>query len=222
VSRTGYTGDLGYEIWIPWTGAVHVWDRLMEAGRAFAIHPVGLSALDIVRLEAGLLLIDVDFHGSKKAVTEGQKYSPYEMGLGRLVQLDKPAFNGRSALLEESRKGPARRVVGLEVSWPAVERLYEEAGMAPQLPAGTSRAAVPVYKRNRQVGRATTTGWSPTLKKLIALATIDSPHHAEGHELDFEVTIEGTRLQVPATVVKTPFFNPRRKTSVPTFKRNHQ
>ena len=117
---------------------------------------------------------------------------------------------------------PARRIVGLEVSWPSVERLYDRVGMAPQLPAGTSRAAVPVYKGGRQVGRATTTGWSPTLKKLIALATIDAPHAAEGSELDFEVTIEGTRLQVPATVAKTPFFNPQRKTSVPTLKRNHQ
>jgi aminomethyltransferase len=222
VSRTGYTGDLGYEIWIPWERAVAVWDRLMEAGRAFSIYPVGLAALDVVRLEAGLLLIDVDFHGSKKAVIESQKYSPFEMGLGRLVQLQKPAFNGRNALAEESRKGPARRIVGLEVSWPSVERLYDRVGMAPQLPAGTSRAAVPVYHRGRQVGRATTTGWSPTLKKLIALATIDAPHAAEGSELDFEVTIEGTRLQVPATVVKTPFFNPQRKTSVPTLKRNHQ
>jgi aminomethyltransferase len=222
VSRTGYTGDLGYEIWIPWERAIQVWDRLMEAGRAFSIYPVGLAALDVVRLEAGLLLIDVDFHGSKKALIESQKYSPFEMGLGRLVQLEKPAFNGKSALAEEFRKGPRRRIVGLDVSWPALEELYEHAGMAPQLPPGTSRAAVPVYKRSRQVGRATTTGWSPTLKKLIALATIDSPHDAEGNALDFEVTIEGTRLQVPATVVKTPFFNPRRKTSVPTFKRIHQ
>jgi aminomethyltransferase len=143
------------------------------------------------------------------------------MGLGRLVQLDKPAFNGRQALLHEQRRGAARQIVGLEISWPAVERLYEDAGMAPQLPAGASRAAVPVYKRRHQVGRATTTGWSPTLKKLIALATIDAPHTAPGTVLDFEVTIEGVRREVPATVVKTPFFNPGRKTSTPTFERAH-
>jgi aminomethyltransferase len=215
VSRTGYTGDLGYEIWIPWARAADVWDRLMEAGRAFAIRPAGLQALDIARLEAGLLLIDVDFHSSKKALTEAQNYSPFEMGLGRLVRLDKGAFNGKPALAEEQRRGSPRKIVGLEISWPAVERLFEAAGMAPQLPAGASRSAVPVYKRGRQVGRATTTGWSPTLKKLIALATIDTPHHADGTELEFEVTVEGTRHQVPATVVKTPFFNPARKTATP-------
>jgi glycine cleavage system T protein (aminomethyltransferase) len=215
VSRTGYTGDLGYEIWIPWERAAEVWDRLMEAGRAFAIRPVGLQALDIARLEAGLLLIDVDFHSSKKALTDTQKYSPFEMGLGRLVRLDKGAFNGKPALAEERRRGSPRKIVGLEISWPAVERLFDVAGMAPQLPAGASRSAVPVYKRGRQVGRATTTGWSPTLKKLIALATIDAPHNADGTELDFEVTVEGTRHQVPATVVKTPFFNPARKTATP-------
>jgi aminomethyltransferase len=221
VSRTGYTGDLGYEIWMPWERATAVWDRLMNVGPAFGLRPAGLNALDIARLEAGLLLIDVDFHGSKKALTATQLYSPFEMGLGRLVQLDKPAFNGRQALLHEQRRGAARQIVGLEISWPAVERLYEDAGMAPQLPAGASRAAVPVYKRRHQVGRATTTGWSPTLKKLIALATIDAPHTAPGTVLDFEVTIEGVRREVPATVVKTPFFNPGRKTSTPTFERAH-
>jgi aminomethyltransferase len=222
ISRTGYTGDLGSEIWMPWRRATEVWDVLMSAGRAFAIRPAGLLALDVARLEAGLLLIDVDFHSSRKALTEAQKYSPFEMGLGRLVRLDKAAFNGRTALIHEQRRGSGRRIVGLEVSWPAVEQLYEESGMAPQVPAIASRAAVPVYKRSRQVGRATTTAWSPMLKKLIALATIDAPETAEGTTLDFEVTIEGVRRNVPATVVRTPFFNPVRKTSAPTLKRIHQ
>jgi aminomethyltransferase len=222
VSRTGYTGDLGYEIWMPWARATEVWDVLMSAGRAFAIRPAGLLALDVARLEAGLLLIDVDFHSCRKALTEAQKYSPFEMGLGRLVQLKKPAFNGRTALIHEHRQGSARKIVGLEVSWPAVEQLYEQAGMAPQVPAIASRAAVPVYKRSRQVGRATTTAWSPMLKKLIALATIDRPEAAEGTTLEFEVTIEGVRRNVPATVVRTPFFNPVRKTSAPTLERIFQ
>ncbi len=187
----------------------------MASGRAFDIHAAGMLALDVARVEAGLLLIEVDFNSSKKAVIESQKYSPYEMGLGRLVQLDKRPFVGRSALAEEHRRGPARQIVGLEISWPAVEKLYDDIGLAPQIAAAASRVAVPVFSNRRQVGRATTTTWSPVLKKLIALATIDAPHFAEGTSLEFEVTVEAVRHHVPATVVKTPFFNPPRKMATP-------
>ena len=215
ISRTGYTGDLGYEIWMAWDRAVDVWDALMTGGRPFDIQPAGMLALDVARVEAGLLLIDVDFNSSKKAVIASQTYSPYEMGLGRLVQLDRAPFVGRRALVEEHRRGAPRQIVGLEISWPAVEHLYEELGMAPQLPAAASRAAVPVYRNGRQIGRATTTAWSPVLKKLIALATIAAPHVAEGTPVEFEITVEAVRHRVPATVVKTPFFNPARKTATP-------
>ena len=116
-------------------------------------------------------------------------------------------------LADESRRGPVRRIVGLEIGWPAVERLYDELGMPPQLTAAASRVAVPVYHEDRQIGRATTTTWSPVLKKLIALATIDVPHEAEGTVVEFEMTVEAVRHKVPATVVKTPFFNPKRKTA---------
>jgi aminomethyltransferase len=212
ISRTGYTGDLGYEIWMPWDRAIDVWDALMRGGRAFDIHAAGMLALDVARVEAGLLLIEVDFNSSKKALIPSQKYSPYEMNLGRLVQLGKAPFVGRAALAAEHRRGPARMIVGLEISWPAIEALYEKIGMPPQVATTASRAAVPVYKNSRQVGRATTTTWSPVLKKLIALATIDAPHVADGTALEFEVTVEAVRHRVPATVVKTPFFNPGRKT----------
>jgi aminomethyltransferase len=215
ISRTGYTGDLGYEIWMPWDRAVDVWDALMAGGRAFDIHPAGMIALDVARVEAGLLLIDVDFNSSKKAQIESQKYTPFEMGLERLVQLDARPFVGRGALVEEQRRGATRQIVGLEVSWPAVEKLYEDLGLAPELSAAASRIPVPVYRGSRQVGRATTTTWSPVLKKLIALATISAPHFAEGTALEFEVTVEAVRHRVPATVVKTPFFNPARKTAMP-------
>jgi aminomethyltransferase len=217
ISRTGYTGDLGYEIWMPWPRALDVWDALMNGGRPFDIHPAGMLALDVARVEAGLLLIDVDFNSSKKALIEAQKYSPYEMGLGRLVQLDKRPFVGREALADEHRRGPARRIVGLEISWPAIEKLYDDLGLAPQLPAAASRVHVPVYKNGRQIGKATTTTWSPVLKKLIALATVSAPHDADGASLEFEVTVEAVRHRVPATVVKTPFFNPPRKTNTPPF-----
>src|SRR5262245_62495751 len=103
---------------MPWTRAVDVWDALMEKGRAFDIRPAGMLALDVARVEAGLLLIDVDFHGSKKALIDAQKYTPYEMGLGRLVQLDKRPFVGRAALAAERAGGVSRQIVGIEISWP--------------------------------------------------------------------------------------------------------
>jgi glycine cleavage system T protein (aminomethyltransferase) len=217
ISRTGYTGDLGYEIWMPWDRAVEVWDALMLGGRPFDIHAAGMLALDVARVEAGLLLIDVDFHSSKKALIESQRYTPFEMGLGRLVQFDGGPFVGRSALVEEQRRGPGRLIVGLAISWPAVEKLYENIGLPPQISAAASRAAVPVYRNGRQVGRATTTTWSPVLKQLIALATVAAPHAAEATALEVEITVEAVRHRVPAKVVKTPFFNPPRKTATPPF-----
>jgi aminomethyltransferase len=218
ITRTGYTGDLGYEIWMSWEQALAVWDALVAAGPAFGLRPAGMLALDVARIEAGLLLGDVDFHGSRKALVAAQAYSPFEMGLGRLVQLDRRGdrpFVGQAALAREQRLAPGRRIVGLEVSWPAVERLWEEAGMPPQLAATASRVAVPVYKAGRQIGRATSTTWSPVLKKLIALATLGAPHFAEGTAVEFEVTVEAVRHRVPAVVVPTPFFNPARKTATP-------
>jgi aminomethyltransferase len=215
ISRTGYTGDLGYEIWIPWKDAVRVWDELMNKGKAFDIHAAGMLALDVSRIEAGLLLIDVDFNGSKKALIGSQKYTPLEMGLGRLVALDKGRFVGQDALRREAKDGPAREIVGLELSWNAVEAIYEKLNLAPQIPAAASRTSVPVYREGGQVGKATSTTWSPTLKKMIALATVARGSNAVGTRLEMEVTVEAVRHRVPATVVKLPFFNPSRKTATP-------
>lgn len=215
ISRTGYTGDLGYEIWIPAASAVQVWDALMTGGKPFDIRPAGMLALDVARIEAGLLLIDVDFHSSKKSMIESQKYSPYEMGLGRLVSLTKSRFIGQQALRAEHARGHARQVVGLEVDWTEVEALYEKLGLAPSVGATASRVSVPVYRAGRQVGRATSTTWSPTLKRMIALATVDRPHYADGTQLQIEVTVEAVRHKVKATVAKTPFFDPKRKTATP-------
>jgi aminomethyltransferase len=215
ISRTGYTGDLGYEIWAPWDSAVTVWDALMRGGRPYDIKPAGMLALDVARVEAGLLLIDVDFNSSKKSLIEAQKYTPYEMGLGRLVQLDKAPFVGRQALADEQRNGPTRTIVGLEVDWTEVETIYERLRLAPVAPATASRVHVPVFRDGRQVGKATTTTWSPTLKRMIALATVDAPHVKEGTRLQIEMTVEAVRHRVGAAVVKTPFFNPPRKTATP-------
>ena len=215
ISRTGYTGDLGYEIWMRASDAVRVWDALIEGGKPFDIKPAGMLALDVARVEAGLLLIEVDFFSSKKAMIPSQAYSPYEMGLSRLVNLDKGRFIGQRALREQQRTGPSRQVVGLELDWTEVEQIYEQVGLAPAVAATASRVAVPVYQSNRQVGKATTTTWSPVLKKMIALATVDRPHYAVGTRLQMEVTVEAVRHRVAATVVNTPFFNPKRKTATP-------
>jgi aminomethyltransferase len=215
ISRTGYTGDLGYEIWVESARAVDVWDAVMTAGAPFDIKPAGMLALDVARVEAGLLLIDVDFIGARKAMIADQRYTPHELGLGRLVALDKGPFVGRQALAVERSRGPRRMIAGLHVDWSEVEALYDRAGLAPVAPSATSRTAVPVTRDGRQVGRATSTTWSPTLKRLIALATIEAPHFTPGTRLRIEITIEGVRHFAGADVVSTPFFNPPRKTATP-------
>ena len=215
ISRTGYTGDLGYEIWMSARDAVRVWDALMESGKPYDIKPAGMLALDVARIEAGLLLIDVDFFSSKKAMIASQKYSPYEMGLGRLVSPTKNRFIGQQALRAEQARGHSRQVVGLEVDWTEVEGIYDKLGLPPTVGATASRLAVPVYRSGRQVGRATSTTWSPVLKRMIALATVDRPHYAEGTKLQMEITVEAVRHRVAATVAKTPFFDPKRKTATP-------
>jgi glycine cleavage system T protein (aminomethyltransferase) len=215
ISRTGYTGDLGYEIWIAADQAVKVWDSLMETGRAFDVQPAGMLALDVSRIEAGLLLIDVDFNSSKKALIEEQKYSPFEMGLGRLVHANKNRFIGQAALNAEQKLGSPREIVGLEIDWPEVEQLYEHVGLPPAVSPIASRVSVPVFKDGSQVGKATSSTWSPTLKKMIALATVKRAHTRPGTQLQFEVTVEARRHRVRATVVKAPFFNPKRKTATP-------
>ena len=215
ISRTGYTGDLGYEIWVPWNEAVKVWDKLMTMGKIFDIHPAGMIALDIARIEAGLILIEVDYFSSKKALIDSQRYSPAEIGLGKLVDLKKENFVGRDALIEEAKRGPERALVGLEIDWNEVEAVYEKIGMAPQVPSMASRVAVPVYRGGRQVGKATSTTWSPTLKKMIALACVGHAHSALGTTLHIEMTVEAERKSVAAKVVPMPFFNPPRKTTVP-------
>jgi len=211
ISRTGYTGDLGYEVWVEAAQALRLWDALMEAGRPYDITPTGMLALDVARIEAGLILADVDYLGARKALIPSQTYSPYEIGLGRLVNLEKAPYIGQAALKRIAREGPPRQLVGLDVSWDDVERLHDEVGLAPQLPATASRVAVPVYRDGLQVGKATSSTWSPTLKKMIALATIASDAAAPGTRLEMEFTVDHQRRQVGVGVVKLPFFDPPRK-----------
>jgi aminomethyltransferase len=215
ISRTGYTGDLGYEIWVPWKDAVKVWDAVVETGKRFDLHAVGMLALDVARVEAGLLLIEVDYTSSKKALIASQRYSPYELGFGKMVHLQKENFIGRAALAKAAKNGVARQLVGLEIDWPEVEERYEKFGLTPAAPSQASRVAVPIYVGDKQVGKATSTTWSPVLKKMIALASVETGHSQVGNKLQMEITIEAIRQKVTAKIVKIPFFNPARKTAVP-------
>jgi aminomethyltransferase len=218
ISRTGYTGDLGYEIWVPHNesnDAVKVWDAVMETGKRFDIHAAGMLALDVARVEAGLLLIEVDYTSSKKALIASQKYSPFELGFGKMVHLNKENFIGKAALEKDQKEGVARQFVGLEIDWTEVEERYEKFGLTPAAPSQASRVAVPVYCGEKQVGKATSTTWSPVLKKMIALASIETSHAKLGTRLQIEITIEAIRQKVTAKIVKMPFFNPARKTAVP-------
>ncbi len=216
ISRTGYTGDLGYEIWVPWDRGLDAWDGIAAAGKPFDLHAAGMLALDVARIEAGLILIEVDYTSSKKALIESQKFSPHEIGLGKLVDLKKENFIGKAALAEEQRRGgPERQLVGLNLNWPDIEGLFDAVGLAPQIAATASRVHVPVYRGGSQVGRATSTTWSPTLKKMIALASVGRHHAKPGAALEMELTVEAVRHRVRATVAELPFFNPRRKTATP-------
>ncbi|MEM7349369.1 MAG: aminomethyltransferase family protein [Acidobacteriota bacterium] len=211
VSRTGYTGDLGYELWIPADQTLRVWDVLMQVGQRHGATPCGLWALDIARIEAGFILIDVDYISAEHALIPSQKSSPYELGLGWAVKLRKKGrCVGQAALAQEKVSGSAWQLVGLEIPWEPLEDLYLQAGLMPELPAVAWRDPVPVYADGRQVGRATSGCWSTTLKKSIALASVETPYSRPGTVLNMEVTVDYSRRQAPAQVVSLPFFRPDR------------
>ena len=212
VSRTGYTGDLGYELWMPTGSAVTVWDAVMAAGAAYGIRPAGMLALDVVRLEAGLILLEVDYTSARHAMNPEQHYSPFEIGLDRLVAFDKGDFVGRLALeRERASGGPARRLIGLRLDWYDIEGLYTAQGLPPAISPVVDRSPVPVFAGGAQVGRVTSLGWSPILKQAIALGSVPPRHAAIGSTLAVEWTVEGRRGRVGATVVETPFLDLPRK-----------
>jgi aminomethyltransferase len=212
ITRTGFTGDLGYELWTPPENGCRLWDLLMRAGKGYGLLPAGMAALDIARVEAGLLLIEVDYISSQKALIEARKSSPYEAGLGWTVALDKGPFIGRQALLAEKKAGSKWALVGLDVDWPNLEQLFAVHDLPPMIDNRTDRTAVPLYNPNgRQVGQVTSRTFSPVLKKYIALATVESRYDKLGTRLQVEVTVEFTRQKALALVTKTPFFNPPRK-----------
>ena len=213
ISRTGYSGDLGYEIWMDAANALPVWDAIQGAGQDYGITPAGILALDVTRIEAGLIMIDTDYTAAHHAIIESQKSSPFELGLGWAVNLDKPAFNGKHALQQEKARGSDWMFVGLEMDWIGMERLYQEVGLPPQLSSTAVRASLPVFSGGVQVGYASSSTWSPVLKKYIALAHLRKPYYEIGTNVALEITVEHQRKYTPAKVVKTPFYEPEWKKS---------
>jgi len=211
ISRTGYTGDLGYELWVRPEYAERLWDCLTAVGHRYGALPAGMVALDIARIEAGLLLIEVDYKSSHHAVIEAQKSSPYELGLGWAVALNGADFIGRKALRAEKARGSEWAFIGLHIDWPDLERLFAVEDLPPQVAGRASRTAVPLYKNGKQIGQATSQTFSPILKQYIAIGTVLAAYTAVGSQVQMEVTVEYKRQQVKATIVETPFFNPERK-----------
>jgi aminomethyltransferase len=214
VSRTGYTGDLGFEIWLDAADALRLWDALIDAGTPYGITPTGMLALDIARIEAGLMLMDVDYVPARRALIAGQTSSPYELDLAWTVNLKKGPFVGKRALEAEAARGPEWQFVGVEVDWDSLERLYAEWGLAPRLPATAWRMSVPIHAGSRQVGYATSGGWSPLLKKYIALAHLESASAAPGTPVEMEITVEHRRRRAAARIVRKPFYDPERKRAI--------
>lgn len=212
ISRTGYTGDLGYEVWSSWDDGVAVWDEVLRAGKSYDIVPAGLDALDMSRIEAGFVLLGVDYWSSLHVTVPEKKYSPFEIGLDWTVELERDPFVGQKALLEEKEHARTPRLlVGLEIDWEHLEALYVQRDMPPQLPAGASRDSYPIFSSGAQVGRVSSSTWSPTLKRYLALGTIQPELAREGTVVEVEHTILFERHRVKASIVKRPFFDPERK-----------
>lgn len=215
ISRTGFTGDLGYELWLNPKDAEPVWDALMAHGAAaYGALPAGMAALDMARIEAGLLLIEVDYVSTFHAVIPSQKSSPYEIGLDWAVKLDGADFIGKRALKAERQNPSNWRFVGVVVDWPDLERLFGAEDLPVQVAGRASRSAAPVYRNGRQVGQITSHTFSPILKKYIGLGMVEAAYAAVGTKLDVEFTVEYSREKAQAVTVKTPFFNPARKRGI--------
>ncbi len=214
ISRTGYSGDLGYELWIPFEQALPVWDALIKAGENYTLRVAGMEALDVARLEAGLIMAGVDYHSGRTARHPSLAVSPYEIGMDRLVDLDKPAFIGKRALMDEvAAGGPANRLVGLELDLNVFEDAYLDLGYPIEHPLRAWRHVTPLMRKGETIGRATSGTFSPLLKRSIALGFLPTKHAEVGSTVSIEWQIEETRQQIPATVVPLPFLDLPRKRS---------
>ena len=201
VSRTGFTGDLGYELWVEPHQAEALWDLLFSAGRNYAIKPIGGDALEMVRIEAGFLQAGTDFVPAESAVRLGRSRSPFELGMGWLVDFDKPVFNGRKALLKEKKDGSRYSFVYLDVEG--------------NKPAGHSF----IYKGSKQVGTVTSAAWCPTAKTNFAFAQVDARYGRVGEKLTAEIyyqrELQWTRILAQCTVIEGAVFNPKRRRQTP-------
>jgi aminomethyltransferase len=219
VSRTGYTGDLGYELWVKNENALELWDLLFEVGKNYALRPAGLDALDITRVEAGLILKDVDYYNGLHCLIDNRKSTPYELGLGWTVNLKRDPFIGQKPLSVEASRGPAWSFMGLDLDWEEMESLFAKHGLPPELPHMAWRQSIPVYKdktKTRQIGYATSGTWSPILKRMLALATLETKLAKLGSKVQIEFTVEHKRHTVTAVICDPQFYNPERKTSNPS------
>jgi aminomethyltransferase len=204
ISRTGFTGDLGYELWMSPADALPVWDRLMAAGKSRGIRAIGSQALNMARIEAGFIMPNVDFVSSEHTIRNGRDRTPFELGLDWLVDFDKGHFNGRRALAAEKQRGSQRRLVGIDIEGnkPAHNALiYAD------------------HTGKTEIGSVTSAIWSPTCKRNIALALIDAPHFAMGHTVWAEIYLNRElvweRRMARAQVVEKPFFAHERRRVTP-------
>ncbi len=205
VSRTGYTGDLGYEMWINADKAEALWDALFDAGKFHGIRPIGTSALDLVRIEAGYLAPHEDFLPADTTVRTGRTRSPFELGLGWLVDFKKPNFNGRRALAEEKRNGSSWRLVKLDIEG--------------NKPAHHSYIYAKSKNNKTEIGFITSAAWSPVCKQNVALGTVRQPHGKIGDNVWVEVyyqrEMHWNRVMAKAVVVDKPFWFPPRRSLTP-------
>lgn len=213
VSRTGYTGDLGFEVWVDEKDAVKVWDALWDAGRAYSLKANGMAALDVARVEAGYIMNGVDYYSAHQCMIESRKSSPYEIGLGWTVKPGKKRqFIGRKAILEEKAKGSAWAFSGIEIDWLDLEARFGKHGLPPELPHGVWREPHCIYDTGGlQVGYASSGSWSPLMKKNLALVTLKPGYDRPGQPLLIEWMVEFQRVLLECKVVPPPFFDPERK-----------
>lgn len=211
VSRTGYTGDIGYEIWIPAKAALSVYDAVLEEGSRHGLAPAGLDALDVARIEAGFIMQDVEYKSAPLCESRSQAASPLEVRLDWAVERDRGPFLGDRALQEIAGRGPSRVLCGLEIDGEAVERSYESAGLFPRLPVEAFRAPAPILHRGREAGYVTSRAWSPLLKRYLALGFLPPDLAEPGGKIRVQLPIDKEIVAVPGTVVELPFLDAKRK-----------
>jgi aminomethyltransferase len=218
ISRTGYTGDLGYEIWVERDDAVGVWDTLFEVAGPYGVIPAGQTALLIARIEAGLVLIDVDFYSSRYAWNDDQRTTPNELGLGwmlRDLKTDDRAFIGRSAIERELAEGSSRwKTVGIMVDYEDWNRVYNERNLIPPKDHTPEHGGMMIYDdKLERIGYTPSFVYSPMAQRHIGIARVRPEHAEPGSEVGLEVTIDHRYDVVKANVTRLPFYNPPRKTA---------